>query len=601
MIRILDKQVADKIAAGEVIERPVSIIKELVENSIDAGADSIVIEIKKGGKEYIRVTDNGCGIAAEEAERAFLRHATSKINTAQDLDAIKTLGFRGEALASVCAVTRTELLTKQAENKVGTRLVIHGGEVISRRPYGCPDGTTLIITDLFYNTPARLKFMKNDSAESSLITDFISRMSLAYDDIAFRFINNGNVVFSTSGDGDRLNIISRVFPSIDVRNLTPVGYSKGNMRLTGYISTPAMSRTSRTGQIFFVNGRSVVSKVMDRGVSDGYRQRLFEGRYPVALLFMDIAFGDLDVNIHPNKREVRFDDEKEVEDFISRGIKEALGNDSAVVRAANIFKIPEDLMKEKPAEVREEQFNFKNFMSTSFSEEKGYESEREEYENMPSAMEDVELPAEPKDISLKIEKPLIKPFDFDDLILKGIIFDTYIMASDEDNFYLLDQHAAHERVFYEKLVGEYERSEKLRQPILMPIIIDTDIAVTDKEEQWLPIVTAMGYTIDNFGQNSYRVSEIPTFMDLLEAEVFLKDFLSGLENISEARNTVVIDKLIMKSCKSAVKGGDVLSSDEAEALIRDLKACVNPFSCPHGRPTFVKFSKYEIERMFKRV
>ena len=601
MIKILDKQVADKIAAGEVIERPVSIIKELVENSIDAGADSIVIEIKKGGKEYIRVTDNGCGIAAEEAERAFLRHATSKINTAQDLDAIETLGFRGEALASVSAVTRTELLTKQAENKVGTRLVIHGGEVISCRPYGCPDGTTLIITDLFYNTPARLKFMKNDSAESSLITDFISRMSLAYDDIAFRFINNGNVVFSTSGDGDRLNIVSRVFPSIDVRNLTPVGYSEGNMRLTGYISTPAMSRTSRTGQIFFVNGRSVVSKVMDRGVSDGYRERLFEGRYPVALLFMDMAFGDLDVNIHPNKREVRFDDEKEVEDFISRGIKEALGNDSAVVRAANIFKMPEDPMREKPAKVREDQFDFKNIMSTSLSEEKRYESEREEYENMPSAMEDVELPAEPKDISLKIEKPIIKPFDFDDLILKGIIFDTYIMASDEDNFYLLDQHAAHERVFYEKLVGEYERSEKLRQPILMPIIIDTDISVTDKEEQWLPIVTAMGYTVDNFGQNSYRVSEIPTFMDLSEAEVFLKDFLSGFENFSAAKNTVVIDKLIMKSCKSAVKGGDVLSSDEAEALIRDLKACVNPFSCPHGRPTFVKFSKYEIERMFKRV
>ncbi|MFR8854551.1 MAG: DNA mismatch repair endonuclease MutL [Oscillospiraceae bacterium] len=545
MIRILDKQVADKIAAGEVIERPVSIIKELVENSIDAGADSIVIEIKKGGKEYIRVTDNGCGIAAEEAERAFLRHATSKINTAQDLDAIETLGFRGEALASVCAVTRTELLTKQAENKVGTRLVIHGGEVISRRPYGCPDGTTLIITDLFYNTPARLKFMKNDSAESSLITDFISRMSLAYDDIAFRFINNGNVVFSTSGDGDRLNIISRVFPSIDVRNLTPVGYSEGNMRLTGYISTPAMSRTSRTGQIFFVNGRSVVSKVMDRGVSDGYRERLFEGRYPVALLFMDMAFGDLDVNIHPNKREVRFDDEKEVEDFISRGIKEALGNDSAVVRAANIFKMPEDPM-EKPAEVREDQFDFKNIMSTSLSEEKRYESEREEYENMPSVMEDVELPAEPKDISLKIEKPIIKPFDFDDLILKGIIFDTYIMASDEDNFYLLDQHAAHERVFYEKLVGEYERSEKLRQPILMPIIIDTDIAVTDKEEQWLPIVTAMGYTVDNFGQNSYRVSEIPTFMDL-QAKLFLKIFFQDLKNF-EARNTVVIDKLIMKSC-----------------------------------------------------
>ncbi|MBR5516857.1 MAG: DNA mismatch repair endonuclease MutL, partial [Firmicutes bacterium] len=254
MIRILDKQIADKIAAGEVIERPVSIIKELVENSIDAGADSIVVEIKKGGKSYIRVTDNGCGIARDEVEKAFFRHATSKIETVKDLEAIETLGFRGEALASVCAVTRTELLTKRSEDKTGTRLIIHGGEIISNAPTGCPDGTTIIITDLFYNTPARLKFMKSDSAESSMIIDLMSQLALAYKNISFRLINNGNILFTTTGDGNRLNIISRVFPGVDTKNLVPVELAEGALELTGYISTPSMSRPSRNGQIFFVNG-----------------------------------------------------------------------------------------------------------------------------------------------------------------------------------------------------------------------------------------------------------------------------------------------------------------------------------------------------------
>ena len=297
MINILDKQIADKIAAGEVIERPVSIIKELVENSIDAGADSIVVEIRKGGKSYIRVSDNGCGMSAEDAEKAFLRHATSKISTAADLDAIETLGFRGEALASVCAVTRTELLTKRKEDKTGTNLILHGGQVISRQPAGCPDGTTLIITDLFYNTPARLKFMKSDSAESSLIIELISQMALAYKDISFRLINNDNVLFATTGDGNRLNIISRVFPNIDVKNLVPVEHEENGLLLDGYISTPAVSRSGRNGQIFFVNGRVVNSKVMERGVSDGYKERLFEGRYPIAFLFLEVDSSELDLSL----------------------------------------------------------------------------------------------------------------------------------------------------------------------------------------------------------------------------------------------------------------------------------------------------------------
>jgi len=607
MINILDKQIADKIAAGEVIERPVSIIKELVENSIDAGADSIVVEIKKGGKSYIRVTDNGCGIEKEEAEKAFLRHATSKISQVSDLDAIETLGFRGEALASVCAVTRTELLTKRPEDKNGTHLIIHGGEVISNKPTGCPDGTTLIITDLFYNTPARQKFMKSDSAESSVIIDFMSQVALAYKNISFRFINNGNVLFSTTGDGKRLNIISRVFPNIDIKNLVEVNYHEENLSLEGYISTPSMSRPSRTGQIFFVNGRVVESKVMERGINEGYKERLFEGRHPVAFLFLNVNADQLDVNIHPNKRAVRFDNEKDIEAFISRAIKEALGTKAAVVRAANIFK--EQPQENMASKVSEEQVVIKNIMSTippvtTPEPIKVKEPEIISYAPLSKDSEIVETPpviTEPEnDKIIEIQNPLYRPFDFDELNITGVIFNTYITAVDDQNFYLIDQHAAHERIFYEKLVAEYDNDEKLSQPILMPILMDVDLSKGQDEESWLDTVRKMGFVIESFGPSSYRITEIPTFMELGEAEDFLRDFVYNLEKSTDFKNTVVIDKLIMKSCKSAVKAHDHLSKEEIDALIKDLKNCVNPFSCPHGRPTFIKLSNYEIERLFKR-
>lgn len=668
MINILDKQTADKIAAGEVIERPVSIIKELIENSIDAGADSVVVEIKKGGKAYIRVTDNGCGIAAEEAEKAFLRHATSKISTVSDLDAIQALGFRGEALASVCAVTRTELLTKRKDDKVGTDLIIHGGEVISKKPSGCPDGTTLIITDLFYNTPARLKFMKSDSAETAMITDLVSQLALAYDDISFRLINNGSVLFSTSGDGNRLNIISRVFPNIDIENLVPVDHKADGLSLTGHISTPAVSRTGKNGQIFFVNGRVVNSRVMEKGVAEGYRERLFEGRYPIAFLFLNVDSSDLDVNIHPNKRAVRFDREKDIQEFIAKAVKEALGTKEAVVRAANIFRdrsflseahgrqaFPrEDAKWGTSSRTFEEQVDLKNIMSTNSEGDNGGNNDNDNDDNdgrrgeayggrygyegpavdIPIkkvfAEEVIETP--PLDEFLKagaesetgtkgsarsesggkaswdiasrqritLDAPLIRPFDFDAITVTGVIFGTYITAADDDNFYLFDQHAAHERIFYEKLVGEYDREEKLTQPILMPILINVPAAAESDESRWMTPLRDMGFVIENFGPGSYRISEIPTFMGLGEAEDFARDFIENIDDKQDLRNTAVIDKLIMRSCKSAVKAHDRLSEEEISALMKDLKACVNPFSCPHGRPTFIKLSNYEIERLFKR-
>ncbi|MBR4861420.1 MAG: DNA mismatch repair endonuclease MutL [Firmicutes bacterium] len=646
MIKVLEKHIADKIAAGEVVDRPVSIVKELVENAVDAGATSIVVEMKNGGKSYLRVTDDGCGIPSDQVETAFLRHATSKISNVKDLDAIGTLGFRGEALASIGAVSRTEILTKTRDSKTGTRVLFHGGEVLTHEQTGCPDGTTLIVTDLFYNTPARLKFLKSDSAESGMIIDFLSQMALAYKDIKFRLINNGNVLFATNGDGNRFNTIVRVYKNVDPKNLTAVNYEEGKLKLEGYISTPAQSKNSRSSQIFFVNGRVVHSKVMEKGLMEGYRERIFEGRHPVAYLFLETDPADLDVNIHPNKREVRFDKEADIIDFMTRAIRSCLNTEAAMVSGTSLFK--ENTADYKEEAKKEKQVDIKSFLSTKVKEDTfEYKTpERPDPAPVPKAEQvkpaspirpitpitpivpvkpaapvaeksTAEIPVaapadykpqttivkrpEPAEPKLTVKPAVQKPFDFDELMITGSIFNTYITAVSGDTFYLIDQHAAHERVFYEKLVKEYEEEEKTRQPIMIPLIINVDLKTDEDKFSWLTALTKMGYTIGEFGQGSYRISEIPTFMTLEEAEDFAGDFIEQISDSTNLRNTVIIEKLIMKSCKAAVKGGDSLSLTELQALINDLKNCVNPFSCPHGRPTFVKLTKYEIERLFKRI
>lgn len=608
MINILDKQTADKIAAGEVIERPVSIVKELVENSIDAGADKIVLEIKEGGKSYIRVTDNGSGIDRYEVEKAFLRHATSKITTAKDLEAIETLGFRGEALASICAVTRTEVLTKTKEENVGTRLVIHGGEIIKKERAGTPDGTTFVVTDLFYNTPGRFKFLKADSTEAGLIANLMSEFALMYANISFRFINNGNIIFSTRGDGNRLSIIANVFSNIRVEDLVPVNYEDSEITVSGYISTPAFSRPTRSGQVFFVNGRVVSSKVIDRGISIGYKERLFEGRNPICYLFLDVKPSEIDVNIHPNKKEVRFDDEKTVELVVGNAIFDALGTKEAVTRAGNIFKIEdknimstnieEQTFANLKSDVSEEKFNFYNVPK---DEAKKYEAPPKKTDDFSDYKANLKAYEKPEKPYISIDSPVLKPFNFDDLNVKSSIFDTYILAVDNDNFYIIDQHAAHERIFYEKLVSQFEKEEVDKQTILAPIILDLNVSDKISSDKWMELLRNMGFAIENFGQNSFRITEIPMFMELGEARDFVKDFVDQVTDTFDPKNTVIINKLITKSCKSAVKANDHLSDEEIKELISELKLCKNPFSCPHGRPTFIKMSKYEIEKLFKRV
>ncbi|MBO5995533.1 MAG: DNA mismatch repair endonuclease MutL [Firmicutes bacterium] len=677
MIKVLDKSVSDKIAAGEVIERPLSIVKELVENAVDSGADSIICEIKNGGKSYIRVTDNGSGIPYDEAELAFLRHATSKIEKAKDLDSIETLGFRGEALASICAVSQTEMITKIRDSKTGVRLVYRGGRVFTKDQTGCPDGTTIVVTDLFYNTPARAKFLKSDSAEASLIIDFISRMALAYKDIKFRLINNDKILFSTLGDGNRFKTILRVYPSVDQKHMVPLEYEEEGMYIEGYISTPAFSKTSRSQQIFFVNGRSVDSKVMERGVTFGYRERLFEGRYPVCFLFLRVDPQTLDVNIHPNKREVRLDEEGKVAEFIGRAISNALSSKEAVVNASDAVYNRMEKMEGLPSFVRNDRsagdlFTNKSSKPKDEGQQVDIKSILQKKDNkpeIPPTWETLRAPdippvAEPKktpdiirtpdpiktpepfkmppadpvddfefkfdeskitapvdstkSVSLReasekrlglqdqktpieIYSPLLKPFDFNDLWVTGCIFDTYITATDDDSFYLIDQHAAQERVFYEKLVGEYEAGEKVRQTIMVPLIINVDYSQLENSNEWIDTLTEMGFTIEEFGGNAFRITEIPMFMEIGEADEFIRVFLANTKIGTGMRNTVVINKLIMMSCKAAIKAHDKLSLNEMKALLKDLANCRNPFSCPHGRPTAIKLTQYDLEKMFKRV
>ena len=597
MIRVLDKNIADKIAAGEVIDRPVSIIKELIENSLDADASAITVEIKNGGKSYIRITDNGCDIEADQAELAFRRHATSKITCERDLDSIKTLGFRGEALASISAVSRVELITKTADSKAGRRVVIEGGEILENSSIGCPDGTTVTVRDLFYNVPARRKFLASDNSEARRILDVVSRISLAYSDVKMTMINNGRIVFATQGKGNILNNILAVYGSDMGRDLLPVDASGNGFVLKGFISAPSNSAPSRSRQIFCINGRIVVSKVMEQALEDGYKEKLFQGRFPIAFLFLSMPPEKLDVNVHPAKKEIRFDDSFEIHDFIKNAVRQALNVKEALpqIREKNIDHVAEEIspyteqIKSDPAA-----------KAVTSNAEKSEQTEQVDIINLLSGMRR-EKQLEKEEYAIAPAEPETRYFDFDDLDYMGAVFNTYITAADADSFYLIDQHAAHERIFYEKLLDEYNREEKLSQQLLIPITVPVSAVVASTEDSWLRELTGLGYSMEFFGNNTYIVREIPAFMDMSEAEDFLLDFFREIEDKPDLTNKRTLERIIMRSCKSAVKGGDFLTDQEIQALIKDLSGCVNPFSCPHGRPTFIRMTKKEIEKLFKRV
>lgn len=649
-IASLPKSVADRIAAGEVVERPLSIVKELVENSIDAGADSITLEIKNGGKTYIRVTDNGSGIPAEEAEIAFLRHATSKISHDNDLLGIETLGFRGEALASISAVTRTRMITKVPGEKSGIRISIEGGKVVEKVSVGAADGTSIVVTDLFYNTPVREKFMKKDSAESALVGDLISRLSLAYPDIRFRFINNEKTVFSTNGKGNTLENIFTIYGKETGKNLIKVDSSENDLKIKAFVSNPLFNKSTRKSQYFFVNGRSVSDKVLETAIEKGYGDKVPEGRFPVVFVFLTVPADRVDVNIHPNKKEIRFDSPGEIEGFVRRSVFEALDSRGAIgtalpPRSENIFKINNDdlPLEEKPRQteyvVKSGKIDFKSIPVNASAEEThkkaltetgaapdsayiaGFDHEKKIEKSEKISLEPnsclhniiTETKPAPEIIKeSKADESAERNYDYTfendsdsapdiaGLNVLGVLFNTYIAASDYRTFYLIDQHAAHERVFYEKFLREFYKTAPASQVVLTPIIRDIPYFAAEDAGEWTGFLKKSGFEPEPIGDRTWIFKSIPAFMDIKQAEDFLDDFIENISEKTAFRDKKTVDRIIMRSCKSAVKAHDKLTSEEIRGLLKDLSKCKNPYSCPHGRPVIVKMTEKDMERMFKR-
>ena len=650
MIRILDEFIADKIAAGEVIERPLSIVKELIENSIDAGSSQIVIEIKNGGKSYIRVTDNGSGIVSDEIELAFERHATGKISKLSDLDHINTLGFRGEALASITAISRLTVYSKTADSELGTKLKMQGGTTVSIEKTGMNTGTTMVVEDVFYNTPARRKFMKSDASEATVIIDMIQKIAIYYSHIAFRLINNKQTVIATPGTGDMLTTIQSIYPSY--RELIEID---GDY-VHGFISDPGSTKSNKRGQIFFVNGRYISSSTIEKGIIKGYGDRIFSG-HPICILFIEVNPETIDVNIHPNKKEIKFLHEEDIVKDIENAIKRVINSENTIpsamglrsegtsdtkasssvdITTSNAERLSSETYQDNSlksaSSVNEKstQVDIKSFLASKTrvsditdtytpdglaestqnctdtdSVKGGFEEANHNNSASNANNNDVKINDNAKDNAIikkqiAIKAPNVQTFDFDSLVYKGYLFDTYIIMQSADIAYLIDQHAAHERIMYERFITVYNDSEHVSQPMLMPFSIETSSDVYADERFWMDDLARLGFDIDDFGNNTFIVRGIPTYMDRGEAEIFLHTYIEDPESRSDRGNTTVIDKLIMRSCKAAVKGNNKLSTMEIEELIKQLSNCVNPFSCPHGRPTFIRFTLSEISRAFKR-
>lgn len=601
-INILDKNISDKIAAGEVIERPVSIVKELVENSIDANASQITIEIKNGGKSFIRITDNGDGITKDEVSLAFYRHATGKIRSLDDLNNIHTLGFRGEALTSIAAISRLTILTKTNDEILGTKLILHAGKEIYHDSIGINKGTSIIVQDIFYNTPARRKFMKSDGAEAAAIIDFLEKIALYYSNIKFRLINNGRDIFNTAGDSNLKNTIENIYPFKEYKDMIKVDFHDylSNISINGYISDPMSTKKSRKSQITFVNGRIVSSKIIDNGIDKGYGDRVFKG-FPVTILFINISPDLIDINIHPSKKEIKFINENDIINILAKAIYSSMKAEKSIPKFS-IYDKKDNERKE--VKTLDYQLDIKNYLK----EKRKVSLREEEYKDLEELKEDINYNNIDNIIQIKKDlNNLFNSLDFNDLKIAGYIFKTYIITNAGDNLYIIDQHAAHERINYERLVEAYNKKTQSPQSILTPFSIEVSSSIYEREDIWSKILKKLGFDFDDFGDRTFIFRGIPKYMNIEEARLFVQtfideldeEFLNRYENLNYL-NSRVIDKLIMKSCKKSVKGGDKLSIMEMQELIDDMSKCDNPFSCPHGRPTMIKINKNDVEKIFKR-
>ncbi|WP_274969369.1 DNA mismatch repair endonuclease MutL [Lachnoanaerobaculum orale] len=644
MINILDKDTIDKIAAGEVVERPASIVKELLENSIDAGSSSVTVEIKNGGIDLIRITDNGCGISSDEVKKAFLRHATSKIVSDKDLISIKSLGFRGEALSSIAAVSKCEMITKTRDELTGVRYYIEGGTEVEYEEIGVPDGTSIIIRDIFYNTPARRKFLKTASTEGAHISELVEKLAMANTEIAFKFISNGQIKLQTNGSGNLKDIVYQLYGKEISKALCNVDYEKNGIKIRGVVARPEVTRSSRSLENIFVNGRYIKDNIISKAVEDGFGDRLMQHQYPFCALNFDLD--GVDVNVHPRKMEVRFSDRNFVYDNTKEAVEEIFTTQSAVRevpvgktsnekkifvntpepfenKRRDMSQIPEKVLQNKYEDITKDTLH-----STGSDDEIKWRVPKENMYNPKDDMSFIrdentkKVYSDINDLSNKSIKEVnigniddanpngIKPsqlsfFESESkkyMKIIGQVFDTYWIVQLENEMYIIDQHAAHEKVMYERLLKESKANKLSSQMINPPIIV----TLTDLEQnvlkEHMDEFRGIGFDIEEFGGKEYKINAIPNiFPSIPKAELF-NEMLSDSTNYDViSPSELILAKVASMSCKAAIKGNMRISLLEANELFDELLSLDNPYNCPHGRPTVIKMTKQEIEKKFKRI
>ena len=677
-IHVLDQITIDKIAAGEVIERPASIVKELVENAIDAGSTSVKIEIKDGGISFIRITDNGCGIPQDEVQRAFLRHSTSKIETVEDLSHIASLGFRGEALSSIAAVTRTELITKTADAEFGTRYVIEGGKEVSLEDTGAPNGTTFLVHQLFYNVPARRKFLKTPMTEAGHVQDLLMHLALSHPEVAFQFLNNGQEKLRTSGNGKLKDVIYNVYGRDVAANLIEIDYEKNGIHITGFLGKPIITRGNRNFENFFVNSRYVKSAMISKSVEDAYRDFVMQHKFPFAVLHFHLSGENVDINVHPTKMELRFSRQQEVYNTVFEAVHRTLlepeliqkaevpdpveqspfllrpRKENEKVTAAELIKESRETVKDDVQDedyfirkMKERVLSYHNRSSSAevadrkeifrADEQKDKIAEHVKYAvetadktvapettaavqksepaaETPTAATSADTTSNHRATDAKSDPGTGTQMDlFEENFLKrdiraeykliGQVFDTYWLVEFKDNLYIIDQHAAHERVLYERTLREMKSREFTSQYLSPPIILSLSMQEAQLLNENMDRFSRIGFEIEPFGGEEYAVRAVPDNLFSIAKKELLMEMIDDLtEGLSTSMTPELIDeKVASLSCKAAVKGNNRLSAQEVDKLIGELLTLDNPYHCPHGRPTIIAMTKRDLEKKFKRI
>lgn len=684
-IHLLSQETIDKIAAGEVIERPSSVVKELVENAIDAQATAITVEIKEGGTSLIRITDNGCGIPADQVKIAFLRHSTSKISSALDLMNVSSLGFRGEALSSISAVSRVELITKTANELCGVRYQIEGSKEIGLEEIGVPDGTTFLVKDLFYNTPARKKFLKTPQTEAAYISDVVEHLALSHPDITFKFINNNQTKLHTSGNGNRKDLIYHIFGREIASALLEVDYKCEFFHVSGYIGKPVITRGNRNYENYFINGRYIKSSLLSKAIEEGYKNFLMQHQYPFTVLYFTFDQSTLDVNVHPSKMELRFDHNQEIYKQLYDVIYGALAHRNLIPdvpveeqkekREERVYKepIPEPFEKRRIQEIRNaitkdspyelrypERFHqqpkpqnvqtgqtgqqikhpgvinithgahvvredsFTSGLMPQTQENaaeqtlllQGQEYARAEQIPIPQGQEHTgqempgTAPKEPEAVQEQYEEITLSSISPDFMTqaakkehrIIGQLFDTYWLIEYDEKLYIIDQHAAHEKVLYERTMARLREKDYTSQILSPPLILSLDAKEQEALERFREPIEKLGYEVEHFGGKEYMINAIPGNLFNLDMKDLFIEMLDDFSNMS-GRETpeLILEKVASMSCKAAVKGNNRLSMPEIQSLIDELLTLDNPYNCPHGRPTIISMTKYELEKKFKRI